>query len=66
MHDLYVMFIISFMSAILSAMFVWSDKMSDLRLTLNDFYMAFLMTGWMFLLMGFWYKEFLILVIGNN
>ena len=56
MHDLCVMFIISFMSGILSSMFVWSDKTSDLRLTLNDFYMAFLMTGWMFLLMGFYYK----------
>ena len=37
-------------------MFVWSDKMSDIRLSLNDFYMAFLMSGWMFLLMGLYYK----------
>jgi len=56
MNDLYVMFIISVMSGILSAMFIWSDKMSDFRLTLNDFYMAFLMTGWMFLLMGLYHK----------
>ena len=44
------------MSGILSSMFVWSDKMSDIRLSLNDFYMAFLMSGWMFLLMGLYYK----------
>ena len=44
------------MSGILSAMFVWSDKMSDIRLSLNDFFMALLMTGWMFLLMGLYYK----------
>ena len=56
MKDFYVMFIISFISGILSAMFIWSDKMSDLRLTLNDFFMALLMSGWMFLLMGFYYK----------
>lgn len=56
MHDLYVMFVISVMSGILSAMFIWSDKMSDIRLSFNDFFMAFLMTGWMFLLMGFYYK----------
>lgn len=64
MNDLYVMFIISVISGILSAMFIWSDKMSDFRLTLNDFYMAFLMTGWMFLLMGLYYKMNNHIIIG--
>jgi len=40
------------MSALLSGMWVWADKWSDIRLSINDFYMAFLMTGWMFLMQG--------------
>jgi hypothetical protein len=35
-------------------MSVWADKWSDIRLSLNDLYMAFLMTGWMFFLEGAW------------
>jgi hypothetical protein len=46
------MFIISMLAALLSSMSVWADKWDDVRLSLNDFYMAFLMTGWMFLLEG--------------
>jgi hypothetical protein len=47
-----VMFIFSILAALLSSMSVWADKWSDVRLSLNDFYMAFLMTGWMFFLEG--------------
>ncbi len=46
------MFIISIFSGLLSGMFIYSNKFSDIYITLNDLYMAFLMTGWMFLLMG--------------
>lgn len=46
------MFIISMLSALFSSMSVWADKWDDVRLSLNDFYMAFLMTGWMFVLEG--------------
>jgi hypothetical protein len=46
------MFTVSMVSALLSSMFVWADKLSDIRLSINDFYMAFLMTGWMFVLEG--------------
>ena len=46
------MMLISIASALLSGMWVWADKWSDVRLSINDFYMAFLMTGWMFLLQG--------------
>lgn len=46
------MTMISIASALLSGMWVWADKWSDIRLSINDFYMAFLMTGWMFLLQG--------------
>ncbi len=51
-------------SGLLTTMNVFVDKIDDIRLSINDIYMTMLMTGWMFLLMGFWYKEFLILVIG--
>lgn len=47
-----VMFLISMLSALLSSMSVWADKLDDVRLSINDFYMAFLMTGWMFFLEG--------------
>ncbi len=46
------MFVISMLAALLSSMSVWADKLSDVRLSLNDIYMAFLMTGWMFFLEG--------------
>jgi hypothetical protein len=48
------MFIISMLSALFSSMSIWADTWDDVRLSLNDFYMAFLMTGWMFLLEGAW------------
>jgi hypothetical protein len=47
-----LMFLVSMLSALLSSMSVWADKFSDIRLSINDFYMAFLMTGWMFFLEG--------------
>jgi len=50
--NIYWMFIISIFSGLLSGMFIYSNKFSDIYITLNDLYMAFLMTGWMFLLMG--------------
>lgn len=46
------MFGISMLSALLSGMWVWAEKVSDIRLSLNDVYMALLMTGWMFFLEG--------------
>ena len=59
-----VMFFIMIISGLLTTMNVFVDKRDDIRLSINDIYMTLLMTGWMFLLMGFWYKEFSILVIG--
>jgi hypothetical protein len=51
------MFWIMFLSGILSSMNVWVDKYQDIRIGLNDVYMALLMTGWMFFFMGFYYKD---------
>lgn len=59
-----VMFFIMIISGALSTMNIWVDKYSDIRFSLNDVYMIFLMTGWMFLFMGFFNKETIIIVIG--
>ncbi len=45
-------------------MSVWADKLSDIRLSLNDIYMATLMTGWMFLLEGLYIKTRLFIILG--
>lgn len=52
-----IMFIIMILSGFLSTMNVWADKLDDIRFSLNDIYMIFLMTGWMFLFMGMYYKD---------
>lgn len=58
------MFFIMIISGILSTMNIWCDKYTDIRFSLNDIYMIFLMTGWMFLFMGLLYQEFKVLSIG--
>ena len=57
MRDYFIMFVIMFLSGILSSMNVWVDKYDDIRLGLNDVYMALLMTGWMFFFMGIYYQD---------
>ena len=51
------MFIIMFLSGLLSTMNVWVDKLDDIRFSINDLYMIFLMTGWMFFFMGFQHND---------
>jgi hypothetical protein len=58
------MFVIMILSGLLSTMNVWTDSFDDLRISLNDVYMILLMTGWMFLFMGLYYKDVYPLVIG--
>ena len=66
------MFLMMFISGFLSTMNMWVDKFSDIRFSVNDLYMIFLMNGWMFLFMGIFYKEIkitllgLLLIISNN
>jgi hypothetical protein len=55
-HGFGVMFVIMMISSLLSTMNVYVDKLSDMRLTKNDFYMALLMSGWMTLFTGVYYK----------
>ena len=59
-----VMFIISVISGLLSSMYIYSDKLSDVSIGINDLYMAILMTGWMFLLMGLYNKNISYFFIG--
>lgn len=59
-----IMFIIMFFSGLLSTMNVWVDKYDDIRLSINDIYMTLLMTGWMFLFMGLYYRDYPIIIIG--
>ena len=51
------MFVLMFISGLLSTINVWATKYTDIRFSLNDVYMALLMTGWMFLLMGIYYQH---------
>jgi hypothetical protein len=37
---------------------IWVDSVDHIRVSLNDLYMVGLMTGWMFLFMGIYYKQF--------
>ncbi len=64
MHDYPLMFIIMFMSGILSTMNVWVDKYQDMRISINDVYMTLLMTGWMFFFMGMFYNDKPIILFG--
>jgi hypothetical protein len=59
-----VMFFIMILSGFLSTMNIWVDKVEDIRFSLNDLYMIFLMTGWMFFFMGIYYKDTKITLVG--
>lgn len=65
MMSTFTMALISIISALLSGMWVWADKWSDVRLSINDLYMAFLMTGWMFLIQGAITKYMKYIIIGS-
>ena len=58
------MFFIMILSGFLSTMNVSVDKIEDIRFSINDVYMTFLMSGWMFLFMGIVYKEISVFFIG--
>ena len=64
-HSTIPMFIIMIIAGLLSSMNVWTDKISDIRLHLNDIYMAILMTGWMFALMGLYYMNMMQIILGT-
>jgi hypothetical protein len=51
-------------SGFLSTMNVWVDTWDDIRFSINDLYMTLLMTGWMFVCMGIYYKEIDVFLFG--
>ncbi len=63
-NDFVTMFFLMMVSGLLSTMNVWASKWSDIKWSLNDIYMSLLMTGWMFLLMGLYYKDSAQMIIG--
>ena len=61
MENHYVFMIITMiLSGLLSAMYIWAYQISDIRLTMNDIYMIFLMTGWMLFFMTFMNGDYLL------
>ena len=59
-----IMFFIMIIAGALSTMNVWVNKISDIRISLNDIYMIFLMTGWMFFFMGIIYQHLYVFIFG--
>lgn len=51
-------------SALLSSMSFWADKWSDVRISINDIYMATLMAGWMFFFEGILMKHMTYIIFG--
>ena len=63
------MIVISLISGIFSGMWVWADKPSDIRLSINDIYMIGLMTALMIFFMALLDRHFIwmagsVLIIG--
>lgn len=56
-HEIVPMLVISVISGLLSTMNVWVNQIDDMRFNINDVYMSFLMTGWMFLFYGIYYQQ---------
>jgi len=59
-----IMFFIMIIASALSTMNVWVNKISDIRFSLNDIYMIFLMNGWMFFFMGIIYQNLYVFIFG--
>ena len=62
--SIFTIAVISMFSGLLSSMWVWSSSWTDIRLSINDFYMASLMTGWMFFFHGITMKHVKYIWIG--
>ena len=52
------MILIMVVSGVLSSMWVWADKVSDIRLSLNDIYMILLMNAFMVFFMSVLDKQY--------
>lgn len=63
--EIFIMMIIMFIAGLLSTMNIWVDKFSDIKFHINDIYMALLMCGWCLVLIGIYYINPHILLIGT-
>ena len=59
------MLVIMILAGGLSTMNVWVSDIKDVRFSLNDLYMILLMSGWMFLFTGMYYKQLETCVFGG-
>ena len=64
MMNHYDMFLIMFISGLLSSMSIWADKLSDVSISLNDVYMSLLMCGWMLFFMAIYENNYNNMLIG--
>lgn len=60
------MIIIMIVSGLLSSMYIWSDKMSDVRISINDAYMIGIMTSWMCFFMAAFHKDMFVILISTG
>ena len=51
-HSYGGMIVIMILAGLSSSMYLWADKLTDVRLSVNDAYMILLMTAWMCLFMA--------------
>jgi hypothetical protein len=63
-HSRLPMLFASILAGLFSTMNIWANRLSDVRLSLNDFYMIGMMTGWMFMFMGIFTLQWIDAVIG--
>ena len=57
-HNYVFMIVIMIISGLLSSMYIWANRLGDIRLSINDLYMILLMTGWMLFFMTLSYGDY--------
>jgi len=62
--EILIMMVIMFIAGLLSSMNVWVYKLSDIRFHLNDVYMSLLMCSWCLIIIGIYYINPIILLVG--
>ena len=55
-ESIIVMCIFTVLAGMISGMNSFVDKIEDIRLNINDFYMSWMMSGLMFIFMAFYYE----------
>ena len=63
-ESIIVMCIFTVLAGMISGMNSFVDKIEDIRLNINDFYMSWMMSGLMFIFMAFYYKSMKLFIVG--